>query len=44
MTYGIGGTCAPGVLMGTAAGGVTPPTAVTLYYDLQHYFIGQRIE
>jgi len=33
MTYGIGGTCAPGVLMGTAAGGVTPPSAVTLYYD-----------
>ena len=33
MTYGIGGTCAPGVLMGTAAGGVTPPTTVTLYYD-----------
>lgn len=33
MTYGIGGTCAPGVLMGVAAGGVTPPTAITLYYD-----------
>ena len=33
MTYGIGGTCAPGVLMGPAAGGVTPPTAVTLYGD-----------
>jgi hypothetical protein len=33
MTYGIGGTCAPGVLMGTTAGGVTPPTAVTLFYD-----------
>jgi len=34
MTYGIGGTCAPGVLMGPAAGGVTPPTAITLYYDI----------
>ncbi|SVB88400.1 uncharacterized protein METZ01_LOCUS241254, partial [marine metagenome] len=33
MTYGIGGTCAPGVLMGTAAGGVAPPTAITLYMD-----------
>ena len=33
MTYGIGGTVAPGVLMGVAAGGVTPPTAITLYYD-----------
>ena len=33
MTYGIGGTCAPGVLMGVAAGGVAPPTAITLYMD-----------
>ena len=33
MTYGIGGTCAPGVLMGVAAGGVAPPTAITLYAD-----------
>lgn len=33
MTYGIGGTCAPGVLMGVAAGGVTPPTAITLFFD-----------
>ena len=33
MTYGIGGTCAPGVLMGTAAGGVAPPTAITQYMD-----------
>ena len=37
MTYGIGGTCAPGVLMGVAAGGVTPPTAITLYWDSTLY-------
>ena len=33
MTYGIGGTCAPGVLMGNPPSGGTPPTAITLYYD-----------
>ena len=34
MTYGIGGTCAPGVLMGNPPSGGVPPTAITLYYDI----------